>query len=84
METLKYSLGYTFVYLKVIIRDYNQSQPRCIPQQIFKVMLLCLERRVDKRISLEDLEQKLAAVTLDLLSCMYCFLVSQQTKQKRH
>ena len=82
---MKCSICYTFVYLKVVIRDYNQSQPRCIPQQIFKVMLLCLERGVDKRISLEDLEQKLAAVTLDLLSCMYCFSgVKQQKKQKPH
>ena len=48
-------------------------------------MLLCLERGVDKRISLEDLEQKLAAVTLDLLSCMYYFSgVKQQKKQKPH
>ena len=63
-----------FIFFKVITRGYNLSQPRCIPDQIFKVILLCLERRMDKRISLQKLEESFISAADSLLECMYSIL----------
>ena len=55
-------LVFLFFILKVITRGYNQSQPRCIPDKVFKLMLSCLEQRAEKRPTIQELQKQLAPI----------------------